>query len=84
MLIDRGYDADWFRDALQDKRIRAYIPGRKGRKKVIRHDKRRDKRRNRIGILFGRLKDWRRAATRYDSCPIIFLSAIALTATVRF
>lgn len=27
------------------------------------------KRRNRIEIMFGRLKDWRRAATRYDRCP---------------
>lgn len=58
MLADRGYDADWFRDALKDKGIRACIPGRKGRKKVIRHDKRRYKRRNRIEIMFGRLKDW--------------------------
>jgi transposase len=84
MLADRGYDADWFRDALKDKGIRACIPGRKGRKKVIRHDKRRYKRRNRIEIMFGRLKDWRRVATRYDRCPIVFLSAIALAATVLF
>ena len=61
MLADRGHDADWFRDALKDKGIRACIPGRKGRKgrkKAIRHDKRRYKRRNRIEIMFGRLKDW--------------------------
>ena len=84
LLGDRGYDADWFRDALKDKGIRACIPGRKGRKKVIRYDKRRYKRRNRIEIMFGRLKDWRRVATRYDRCPIVFLSAIALAATVLF
>ena len=29
-------------------------------------DKRRYKRRNRIETMFGRLKDWRRVATRYD------------------
>jgi transposase len=29
LLGDRGYDADWFRDALKDKGIRACIPGRK-------------------------------------------------------
>ncbi len=60
------------------------IPGRKGRTKSFRHDKRRYKRRNRIEIMFGRLKDWRRAATRYNRCPIVFLSAIALAATVIF
>ena len=32
LLGDRGYDADWFRQALQDKGIRACIPGRKQRK----------------------------------------------------
>ena len=84
MLADRGYDADWFRDALKDKGIKACIPGRKGRKKAISHDKRRYKRRNRIEIMFGRLKDWRRVATRYDRCPIVFLSAIALAATILF
>ncbi len=38
--------------------------------------------RNRIEIMFGRLKDWRRVATRYDRCPTVFLSTIALDATV--
>ena len=42
------------------------------------------KRRNRIEIMFGRLKDWRRVATRYDRCPKVFLSAVALAATVIF
>jgi transposase len=81
---DRGYDADWYREALKDKGIRVCIPGRKSRKKKIRFDRRRYKRRNRIEIMFGRLKDWRRVATRYDRCPIVFLSAIALAATVLF
>ena len=39
-------------------------------------------RRSRIEIMFGRLKDWRRVATRYNRCPTVFLSAIALAATV--
>jgi hypothetical protein len=34
--------------------------------------------------MFGRLKDWRRIATRYDRSPTVFLSAIALAATVIF
>jgi len=78
LLGDRGYDADRFREALQDKGIRACIPGRKQRKTPVKYDKRRYKRRNRIEIMFGRLKDWRRVATRYDRCPKMFLSAIAL------
>ncbi|GAB5463330.1 MAG: hypothetical protein HoeaKO_34210 [Hoeflea alexandrii] len=84
LLGDRGYDADWFREALQDKGIRACIPGRKQRKTPVKYDKRRYKRRNRIEIMFGRLKDWRRVATRYDRCPKVFLSAIALAALVIY
>ncbi|WP_028095538.1 IS5/IS1182 family transposase, partial [Pseudodonghicola xiamenensis] len=98
LLADRGYDADWFREALQDKGIRACIPGRKARRSPIKYDKRRYKRRNRPSrdiapqctagqryeIMFGRLKDWRRVATRYDRCPKVFLSAVALAATVMF
>ncbi len=55
---DRGYDADWFRDAPKDKGIQPCIPGRMSRGKPITHDKRRYKRRNRIEITFDRLKDW--------------------------
>ena len=84
LLADRGYDADWLRKALQDRGIKACIPCRKSRKQTVRYDKRRYKRRNRIEIMFGRLKDWRRVATRYDRCPETYLSAIALAATVLF
>jgi len=84
LLADRGYDADWFREGLENKGIKPCIPGRKSRTKPVKYDKRRYKRRNRIEIMFGRLKDWRRVATRYDRCPKVFLSAIALAATVLF
>ena len=84
LLADRGYNADWFREALEDKGMRACIPGRKSRAKPVRYDKRRYKRRNRIENMFGRLKDWRRVAIRYDRSPKVFLSAIALAAVVIF
>jgi transposase len=56
LLGDRGYDADWFRDALQEKGIKACIPGQKSRSKPIKYDKRRYRGRSRIQIMFGRLK----------------------------
>lgn len=49
---------------------------------VVRCDRRRYKRRNRIKIMFGNLKDWRRIAYRNGGCAKTFLSAVALTATV--
>lgn len=48
LMADRGCDADWFRDALADRGTKPCIPGRKSRNKVIRYDKRRCRRRNRI------------------------------------
>ncbi|GAD09038.1 transposase and inactivated derivatives [Gluconobacter frateurii NBRC 103465] len=35
-----------------------------------------------IEIMFGRLKGWRRVATRYDRCLTVFFSAICFAATV--
>ena len=84
LLADRGYDADWFREGLIERGTRPCIPERKSRKTTIKYDKRRYKRRNRIERMFGRIKDWRRVATRYDRSPTVFLSAIMLTATVIF
>jgi transposase len=73
-----------FAEGLCLKGIKPCIPGRKSRGKAVRYDKRRYKRRNRIEIMFGSLKDWRRIATRYDRCPKVFLSACALAAVVMF
>lgn len=84
MLADRGYDADWFRNALKDMEIEPCIPSRRGRKVPIPHDPILYKRRHRIENTFAKLKDWRRIAMRYDRCPRVFLSAIALAAIVLF
>ena len=84
LLADKGYDADWFREALEDKGIAACIPARRGRTNPARHDRKLYQQRLRIENLFARLKDWRRIATRYDRCPKVFLSAVALAATVIF
>jgi transposase len=57
LRADRGYDADWFREALVDKGKKHRISGRKTRKNIVKYDKRRYKRRNRIERMFGKLKD---------------------------
>ena len=84
LLADKGADADWFRDALLDEGIKPCIPGRTSRGKHVKYDKSRTKRHYRIENIFGRLKVWRLVAMRYDRCPIVFLSAIALAASVMF
>lgn len=84
MLADRGCDADWFREGLEDQGIAPCIPSRRGRKEPIPHDPKLYALRPRIENMFARLKDWRRVATRYDRCADLYLSAVALAATVIF
>ena len=84
LLADRGYDADWYREALESKGIAPCIPSRKCRKLAIPHDETRYRQRHKIENSFSKLKDWRRVATRYDRCPTVFLSACALAAVVIF
>ena len=84
LLADRGYDADWFRNALIDKGITPCIPSKKNRKVQIEHDATLYKKRHKIENMFGRLKDWRRIAMRFDRRADIFLSACALAAIVLF
>ena len=84
MLADRGYDADWFRNALTARGITPCIPSKTNRKVPIPHDKDLYRQRHKIENMFGKLKDWRRIHTRYDRCAHTFFSAIAIAATVIF
>ena len=84
LLGDRGYDADWFRNALIDMGVSPCIPSRIGRRVPIPHDADLYRLRHRIENMFGRLKDWRRIHTRYDRCAHAFMSAICIAATVIF
>ena len=90
MIADKGYDSDRLRKALAERGIKACpvldtgscIPGRANRKEPVVYDIELYKSRNLIERLFGRLKDWRRIATRYDRCAHTFYSAICIAATV--
>jgi transposase len=84
LLADKGYDADWFREALANRNIAACIPSKSNRKAPIPHDAVLYKQRHRIETMFGRLKDWRRVHTRYDRCAHAYFSAICIAAAVIF
>ena len=84
LLADRGYDADWFRNALIKMGISPCIPSRIAWKIPIPHDASLYRQRHRIENMFARLKDWRRIATRYDRCADLFLSACCLGAVVLY
>jgi len=84
MIGDKGYDSDEFRNALASKGIDACIPPRKGRKTMHFYCKALYKQRHKIECMFGKLKDWRRVATRYDRCAHTYFSAICIAASVIF
>lgn len=84
MLADRGYDADWFRQALVARGVTPCIPSKRNRKTHIPHDIALYRQRHRIENMFARIKDWRRIHTRYDRCAHTFLSAIAFAAAFIF
>lgn len=84
MLADRGDDAEWFSDTLEQGGINPCIVSRKSHSISVFYGKPRHKRRNGIEIMFGRLEDWRRVATRYDRCPTAFFSALSPGVTVLF
>ena len=84
LIADRGYDADRLRRDLKAAGTTPVIPGRRSRKRPIRHDGRRYRERWRIEAAIGRLKDFRRVATRYDKLAANYASAISLAAVVAF
>jgi IS5 family transposase len=79
-----GYDTDAFRAFLKQQKIRPVIPGKSNRKKRIRHDRKAYKNRNVIGRCFGRLKDFRRIATRYDKLAQNFFSALCFVTILAY
>ena len=84
LIADRGYDSRAFREALAAKGIEPCIPSSKSRKVAYPYDKALYRERHKVENMFGRLKDWRRVATRYNRCAHTFMSAICLAATMLF
>lgn len=86
LVADKGYDSQLIRKALRERLIRAQIPERslpkgnrrrrKGRPPVV--DKMLYSQRNIIERLFGRLKEMRRFACRFDKLAATYMAFIQL------
>ena len=84
VIGDKGYDSNAVRDQVKDLGAYPNIPPRKNRRRRLFWDRTFYRNRNAIERMFGRLKDFRRIATRYDRRADVFLSAVALAATVSY
>lgn len=75
---DMGYDSDAHREFLRSQNNIPVIPGRKNRKVRIEYDKTIYKLRKCIEQFFGKIKENKRLAMRYEKSDSVFLSFIAL------
>lgn len=83
-LADTAYDSDALRQRLIDRASLPVISNNPTRKRRHPFNHQAYRSRNLIERTFGRLKDWRRIATRYDKLAYHFLAAVALAATVVY
>ncbi len=82
VIGDKAYDADSLRRWLATRGTEAVIPSNATRRTPYPLDRAAYARRNLVERLVGRLKNWRRIATRYDRLARNFLAALALVASI--
>ena len=77
---DRGYSSNAFRDLIWSKGARPAIPTRRNEAAVACPDFIYNNR-NLVERLWGRLKEWRAVATRYEKTAASFMGVLCLAAT---
>ncbi|WP_085985469.1 IS5-like element ISMex15 family transposase [Methylorubrum extorquens] len=84
MLADKGYDSDAIRRQIEATGAAPNIPPKSNRRWKPCFSPVLYKGRNAIERMFGRLKDFRRIATRYDRLAANYLAAVCIAATVSY
>lgn len=80
VLADKGYDAESNRQAIRRAGAEPCIPPRKNRTERIDYDRHLYQERNQVERFFGRVKQYRRVATRYDKRANNYLGFVWLAA----
>lgn len=79
---DRGYNAEWIRRWCRQRGIRYTIPRYRRTRRRGPFDHALYRTRNRVERLIGRLKQWRRVATRYEKRAATYLAMVTLAAVL--
>ncbi len=82
VLADKGYDSDANRTAIRAQGAEPCIPPRKNRKVVVPYDQHLYRERNGVERFFGRIKQYRRVATRFDKKAANYLGFVWLASLV--
>jgi transposase len=77
---DMAYDSDAIRWRMLGRDVAPVIPSHPSRSEAIPHDKAIYRERNRVERLVGKLKQFRRVATRYDKLGATYLALVHLAA----
>ncbi|MCH8292432.1 IS5 family transposase [Candidatus Poribacteria bacterium] len=83
-IMDKAYDSNAIRQTLRESEIVPVIPPRKNRTTSINYDEDHYKQRNRVERFIGRIKQFRRIATRYEKLSEMFLAFIHLVSVYVF
>jgi len=82
VLADKGYDTNALREWLKEQGIKAVIPPKSNRKEQIECDYHHYKERHGIECLFGKLKHYRRIATRYEKKAINYMGMLSFVSVL--
>lgn len=80
VMADTAYDADHFRQAINDKGALAVIPNNPSRAKKYPLDKHLYAQRHLVECCFSKLKQFRRVATRYEKTARNYLAVVTIAA----
>ena len=81
VVADRGYSSHAFRDHVWSSGARPAIPAKRNEAPVACPDWAYANR-NRVERLWGRLKEWRAVATRYEKTACSFMGVLCLAASI--
>lgn len=79
-MADKGYDADYIVDTVKRMEAEVIIPPRSNRKVAREYDPHLYKERNLIERMYGKLKHFKRVATRYDKLASSYMAFVLVAA----
>ena len=82
VIADRGYDSDGVLEKIEELGANGVIPPKSNRREQRGYDEKLYKERNLIERTIGKLKRFRRIATRYDRRALYFRSFLYLAASL--
>jgi transposase len=82
IIADKAYDSDKLHEQLSNQYCDICVPAKANRRNPLPFNRKWYRKRHRVENFFGRAKQWRRFATRYDKTLPCFLATASLVAVL--